>query len=86
MTTEYTLPPKATPTNHGHTAASWILVLGVLAGALIAGVGMAIPANNVVVVGIVLMAASAAASFVARRLGHGQELAERRTADWYSEA
>lgn len=86
MTTEYTLPPQATPTNHGHTAASWILVLGVLAGAVIAGVGMALAANNVVIVGLVVMILAAVASAGARMLGHGQELTQRRHADWYSEA
>lgn len=86
MTTEYTLPPRATPTNHGHTTASWILTLGVLAGALIAGIGMVIIANNVVIVGIVVMIAAAIGSFAARALGHGQVVPERSDADWYSEA
>lgn len=84
MTTEYTLPPKATPTNHGHTAASWIMTLGVIAGALIAGVGMVILANNVVIVGLVVMVGAVVASIAARLLGHGQELEERASGDWYS--
>lgn len=85
MTTEYTLPPKATPTNHGHTVASWILVLGVLAGSVITGIGMAMTANNITIVGLVVIVASAIASYVARLMGHGQVIDKRESADWYSE-
>lgn len=86
MTDEsYTLPPAAAPTNHGHTRASWTLVTGVLLGALVIGVGLAVGEPAVWLTGIVITAGSLLASWVMRLRGLGQPMGERARRDWYAD-
>lgn len=81
----YTLPPAAAPTNHGHTTAAWVLVVGVIAGALILGVGLAIANPTLWITGIIVIAGSVLASLGLRARGHGQPLTAARRGDWYTE-
>jgi hypothetical protein len=86
MTDEsYTLPPAAAPTNHGHTRASWTLVAGVLLGALVIGVGLAVGEPAVWLTGIVITVGSLLASWVMRLRGFGQPMGERARRDWYAD-
>lgn len=86
MTNEsYTLPPAAAPTNHGHTKASWTLVVGAILGALIIGIGLATGQVPVWAAGIVITAGALLASWVMRLRGLGQPVSERTRRDWYAQ-
>lgn len=85
MTNEsYTLTPAAAPTNHGHTRASWMLLVGTVLGALVIGIGLAVGKVPVWVAGIVIVAGSMLAAWVMRRRGFGQPVGERVRRDWYA--
>ncbi len=81
----YTLPPAAAPPNHGHTKAAWVLTAGVIAGALVLGVGLAIASPTLWITGIVVAAGSALASLSMRARGLGQPVTGTRRRDWYAD-
>lgn len=84
----YTLPPAAPFSNHGRTKAAWVLMLGVSLGFLVAGVGLIISNDMVVVAGVVVTLASIVISVIMRGMGLGQpaptSTEETENKDWYS--
>ncbi|NLI17618.1 MAG: hypothetical protein GX427_02225 [Actinomycetales bacterium] len=81
----YTLPPSAAPANHGHTRASWTLVVGVLLGALVIGVGLAIGNPPLWITGLAVVVGALIASMVMRSRGLGQPLPDSTRRDWYAD-
>jgi len=79
---KYTLPLEAAPKNHGNTKAAWVLTLGVLLGATVLGVGMAIAHIALQFTGLALIVAALAVSYGMRLNGMGQPVPQR-TEDWY---
>ena len=66
------LPPAIPPTNHGHTVAAWVTMLGILLGTVIAAIGVLIPAAWLFWVGIGVVVAANVAGLVLRNMGFGQ--------------
>lgn len=66
------LPDAAPFHNEGKTLASWVAMIGVTLGAVIAAVGFLAPTVWVIVVGAVVVVASLIAGGVLRSMGHGQ--------------
>jgi hypothetical protein len=66
------LPDAAPFHNEGKTLASWVAMIGVTLGAVIAAIGFVAPTVWVIVVGAVVVVASLIAGGVLRSLGHGQ--------------
>lgn len=79
---KYTLPREAAPKNHGNTKAAWVLTLGVLLGATVAGIGLAIGHLALQLTGAVVVVAALAVSYGMRLNGMGQPVPER-SKDWY---
>jgi hypothetical protein len=78
------LPPAAPPTNHGHTVAAWTTMIGIMTGALVAAVGVVLPAVSDVSsavwlfwVGMGVVALSLVAGVVLRNMGYGQKSVSR---------
>ena len=67
------LPDPAAP-NHGMTPAAWVLNSGLVAGAIVVGVGMMLERTVVTWVGVAVCVASLIAGGVMRALGYGQPL------------
>ena len=67
--------PEIAPHNHGRTVAAWVTNTGLVIAAILAAVGIAIPAHAVTFTGIGLAVLSLAAGAVLRALGYGQPLA-----------
>ncbi|WP_435736087.1 HGxxPAAW family protein [Cellulosimicrobium sp. PMB13] len=77
------LPPAAPPTNHGHTVAAWTTMIGIMLGALVAAIGVVLPAVSDVSavwlfwVGMGVVALSLVAGVVLRNMGYGQKSVSR---------
>ncbi|MHB1063153.1 MAG: HGxxPAAW family protein [Georgenia sp.] len=82
----YTLPPTAPFANHGRTRAGWTLMVGVCLGFLLAGVGLAVSVQPLVIAGVVVAVGSLVVSQVMRAMGMGQpatHAGEHEEQDWY---
>ncbi len=66
------LPDAAPFHNEGKTLASWVAMIGVTLGAVIAAIGFVGPTVWVIVVGAVVVVASLIAGGVLRSMGYGQ--------------
>ncbi|ACZ30528.1 hypothetical protein Xcel_1498 [Xylanimonas cellulosilytica DSM 15894] len=66
------LPDAAPFHNEGKTLASWVAMIGVTVGAIIAAGGFLAPTLWLIVVGAVIVVGSLIAGVVLRGLGHGQ--------------
>lgn len=73
------LPPAVPPTNHGHTVAAWVTMIGIMIGAAIAAVGVALPlvassgpAAALFWVGVAIVVLANVAGLVLRNMGFGQ--------------
>jgi len=66
------LPPAIPPTNHGHTVAAWVTMLGILLGTVVAAIGVLIAAPWLFWVGIGVVVAANVAGLVLRNMGFGQ--------------
>lgn len=64
--------PDVAHTNHGRTVAAWVTNGAVTAGVLLAGVGMALPARELLWAGIVVAALGLVVGAVLKALGFGQ--------------
>jgi hypothetical protein len=76
------LPPGVPPTNHGHTVAAWVTMVGITLGALISAVGLVLAAASAAglvmfVVGLVVVGAALIVGLVLRNLGMGQKKVQR---------
>ncbi|QDW63262.1 HGxxPAAW family protein [Oerskovia sp. KBS0722] len=73
QTTEISyLPPSAPPTNHGHTVAAWFTMIGIIVGAVVAGVAVAMAQVWLFWVGMVVVALALVGGGVLRNMGYGQ--------------
>ena len=73
QTTEISyLPPSAPPTNHGHTVAAWFTMIGIIVGAVVAGVAVAIATVWLFWVGMGIVALALLGGLVLRNMGYGQ--------------
>ena len=66
------LPDAAPFHNEGKTLASWVAMVGVTIGAIIAAAGFIAPTVWLIVVGGVIVLGSLIAGGVLRSMGHGQ--------------
>ncbi len=66
------LPPAVPPANHGHTVAAWTAMIGVMVGALVASIGVAVPNAVVFWVGMGVVLLACVAGLVLRNMGYGQ--------------
>jgi len=66
------LPPTAPPTNHGHTVAAWTTTWVVVAGAVVAAVGMVLALVWLFWTGIGVCVLGLVVGKVLQVLGHGQ--------------
>jgi hypothetical protein len=66
------LPPAIPPANHGHTVAAWTAMIGVMVGALVAAVGVAIANAMIFWVGMGVVLVACVAGLVLRNMGYGQ--------------
>ncbi|WP_313817417.1 HGxxPAAW family protein [Citricoccus sp.] len=64
-------PTHAEPLGHGNSPAAWTLVLLILAGSLVAGVGMLADLFVLVIAGAVLVVAGVVAGFIMGKAGLG---------------
>ncbi|KAE8765446.1 HGxxPAAW family protein [Georgenia thermotolerans] len=83
----YTLPPASPFANHGRTKAAWVLMWGVCLGFLLAGLGLMMSNQVVVIVGVVVTVGSVVLSVIMRGMGMGQPApaaVQGDERDWYS--
>ena len=66
------LPPSAPPTNHGHTVAAWTTVIIVLAGSLVAGVGVLLAIVWMFWAGLAIVLIGVIVGRVLKGMGYGQ--------------
>lgn len=76
------LPPGVPPTNHGHTTAAWVTMIGITLGVLISSWGMVVAQTSsswmvLFVLGFVVIGVSLIAGLVLRNLGKGQKVVRR---------
>lgn len=64
-------PTHAEPLGHGNSPAAWTLVLLILAGSLLAGVGMLADLFVLIIAGAVVAVAGLVAGFVMSKSGKG---------------
>lgn len=72
------LPAGVPPTNHGHTVAAWVTMVGITLGVIVSAVGLVptwIP--FVFWLGFVVVAVSLVVGWVLRQAGLGQKPARR---------
>ena len=67
------LPDPASP-NHGMTLAAWVLNVGIVVGAIAAGIGMMIEVGAVLWTGVAIIGLALVAGGALRALGYGQPL------------
>lgn len=72
MSKTYAVPP-ASPLNHGKTPAAWVMMVGVVAGAIVAAVGFTFSILALLIVGIVVIVLTVILSAVLRVMGFGQK-------------
>jgi len=72
------LPPKAPPTNHGHTVAAWTTTWVVVTGAVVVALAMVLELLWLVWVGAVLMLLGLVLGKVLQLMGYGQGGAQTR--------
>lgn len=72
MSKTYRVPPAA-PTNHGATVAAWTMTVGVIAGFVVAALGLVLSMIPLIVVGAVVIVASIVVSVLLRAMGLGQK-------------
>ncbi|MGO1316484.1 MAG: HGxxPAAW family protein [Cellulomonadaceae bacterium] len=73
------LPPNAPPTNHGHTLAAWVTMIGILAGVFIAAGAVIAAQVWLFWVGVGVIALSLVVGKVLQVLGFGQPSARGTT-------
>lgn len=66
------LPPAVPPANHGHTVAAWFAMTAVMFGAVVAGLGVALPEIWLAVVGGVIVVVGLLGGLLLRAMGFGQ--------------
>lgn len=66
------LPPAVPPTNHGHTVAAWVTMIGIMIGALVAAVGVGVAAVWLFWVGMAVVVVANVLGLVLRNMGFGQ--------------
>ncbi|GIJ00458.1 hypothetical protein CLV28_1842 [Sediminihabitans luteus] len=66
------LPPRTPPTNHGHTVAAWVAMIGIIVGALVGAVAFLVAEPWVFWVGMGIVVVALVVGGVMRRLGYGQ--------------
>jgi len=66
------LPPTTAPTNHGRTLAAWTTTWSVVAGAVVAALGVTFSLVWLFWVGMAVIAAGLVLGKVLQLLGHGQ--------------
>ncbi len=66
------LPPKAPPTNHGHTTAAWTTTVVVLVGSTAAALGLIVALMWLFWAGMAVALLGVVIGVVLRRLGYGQ--------------
>jgi hypothetical protein len=66
------LPQAVPPTNHGHTVAAWVTMLGILLGAVIAAIGVLMALPWLFWVGIAVVVLANVVGLVLRNMGFGQ--------------
>ncbi len=71
------VPLSAPPANHGHTLAAWLAMAGVMVGAAIAGLGVAVEQTWLFIAGLFVVFASLVAGYVLRNMGYGQKSVAR---------
>ncbi|MFI2364868.1 HGxxPAAW family protein [Promicromonospora sp. NPDC019610] len=76
------LPPGVPPTNHGHTVAAWVTMVGITLGVLISSWGVVVAQSwsawlVLFVLGFVVVGASLVIGLVLRNLGLGQKTVQR---------
>lgn len=71
MSKTYTVPPAA-PLNHGQTPAAWVMLIGVIAGAIATALGMAMSSTILLLAGIAVMVLTVIVSVIMRAVGLGQ--------------
>jgi hypothetical protein len=66
------LPPKAPPTNHGHTTAAWTTTVLVIVGFLVGALGMVLAIDWVFWAGVVITVLGVLLGKILQVMGHGQ--------------
>lgn len=66
------LPPAAPPTNHGHTVAAWFTMIGIMVGAVVAGLAMVASLVWLFWVGMGIVLVGIVGGVVLRNMGYGQ--------------
>lgn len=79
MSKTYVVPP-ASPLNHGKTPAAWVLMVGVVGGAIIAAIGFTFAYPVVLVIGVAVMVLATILSGIMRARGLGQKAPRAQTA------
>ena len=67
------LPPAVPPTNHGHTVAAWVTMIGIMLGAVVAAIGLVVAQTWLFWAGFVVVAVALVVGLVLRNLGFGQD-------------
>jgi hypothetical protein len=66
------LPPKAPPTNHGHTTAAWTTTVLVIVGFLVGALGMVLAIDVVFWAGVIVTVLGVVIGKILQVMGHGQ--------------
>ncbi len=66
------LPPAVPPSNHGHTVAAWTAMIGIMLGALVASIGVAVAQAVIFWVGMGVVLVACILGLVLRNMGYGQ--------------
>lgn len=77
MSKTYAVPPAA-PQNHGWTLAARVMLIGVLAGSVVAALGLILASMLIMIIGAAVIVGSLILSAVLRAMGHGQPEPESR--------
>lgn len=72
MSKTYSVPP-APPHNEGKTTAAWVMTVGVVAGSVVAALGLIQASPTVMIIGSAVMAATVVLSVVLALAGFGQK-------------
>lgn len=64
--------PAVAPGNHGRTVAAWVTNGGIVLGATLAAVGIALPAAPVLWAGVAVIVLALILGGVLKAMGHGQ--------------
>ena len=73
------LPPAVPPSNHGHTVAAWVTMIGITLGALVAAVALVLPTPSAVLfwAGLSVVVAALLIGWFLRQAGLGQKPVRR---------